>query len=97
MDEQKKDNCECGRFLAIQALALVREFTEENERLKGHLSQLKHRYDICKQNAKTAKADTVRKMQERLKEKLFSVPTVYNAHFSKMVDQIAKELLEEDT
>lgn len=40
-------------------------------------------------------ADTVREMQERLKEKAFSVPTVYNSHFGRLIDQIAKEMIGE--
>ena len=91
VDEQKKDNCECGRYLAIQALALVRAQREENERLHASCTELTQ---SCTE-LETAKAETVREMRRRLKEKLFSVPTVYNAHFSKMVDQIAKEMLEE--
>lgn len=35
IDKQKKDNCECGRYLAIQALALFREQAEEIDRLRG--------------------------------------------------------------
>ena len=39
MDEQKKDVCECGRYLAIQALALIRDLTEENEVLCAEISR----------------------------------------------------------
>ena len=81
--------------------------TEENERLKQLLDyKCLYGYDgevmeYCVQGPcphyeikKELVADTVRKMQERLKEKAFSVPTVYNSHFGRMIDEIAKEMLE---
>jgi methyl-accepting chemotaxis protein len=66
----------------------IDELTEENERLSQSLANIS-------QSLANSKADTVREMQERLKEKLFSVPTVYNSYFGRMIDQIAKEMLEE--
>lgn len=98
------DNCpndfgNCYSNLARDALALIKELTEDNERLNGHLNQLKHRYDICKQNAKTEKIDTVRKMQDRLKEYL---DDFYNSGEDALldvpdsIDQIAKEMLEDE-
>lgn len=68
------------------------KLTEENERLMRDKTALEC---IVSTARNQAKSDTVRKMQERLNEKLYSVPTVYNAHFRKMIDQIAKEMMEE--
>lgn len=102
IDQKKKDDCLCGQFLAQQTLAYfksqekkIKELTDENERLKGHLSQLKHRYDICKQNAETAKIDTVRKMQGRLNAKRgYDDEWQYNSWWGETINQIAKEMLE---
>jgi hypothetical protein len=73
------------------ALTLIKELTEENEVLAAELSRYT---ENCKQMAEQTKADTVREMQERLNEKIFTIPTVYNSHFGRIVDQIAKEMLE---
>ena len=33
IDEKIKDDCECGKFMARNALALIKELTEENKRI----------------------------------------------------------------
>ena len=38
IDEKIKDDCECGKVVARNALALIKELTEENERLHEHLA-----------------------------------------------------------
>jgi DNA repair ATPase RecN len=100
---------ECA-LIKNSALALItsqeqriKELAEENERLHASCTELTQcctkletLYKIECKRVDTVKADTVRKMQERLMEKLYSVPTVYNAHFGRMIDQIAKEMLEGD-
>ena len=35
IDQNKKDDCICGQFLAKNALAIIKELTEENERLRA--------------------------------------------------------------
>ena len=94
MDEKKKDNCECGRFLAIQALALLRELPEENEEkdetIAGLIGTIKDSYGFA-----------VREMKARLERNLLAVKD----HTGKLglvvlesdIDQIAKEMLEEGT
>ena len=48
--------------------------------------------------AKTPTADVAPKSEvidefvDRIKERLFTIPTVYNAHFGRMIDAIAKEM-----
>jgi uncharacterized protein YukJ len=37
-------------------------------------------------------SEVVDEFVERIKERLFTIPTVYNAHFGRMVDAIAKEM-----
>lgn len=100
--------------LLNDTIALIRELTEENERLRGILLQFtdivhkwgnKNGYDTSEialvpiLNEATAiksqiKADTVRKMQERLKEGLEHYPQRCGDCFKEKVDQIAKEMLE---
>jgi predicted nuclease with TOPRIM domain len=69
------------------ALALIKELTEENERLRDtayHLECEVHR----------ERADTVRKMQERLNEAFKHYPQRCGECCKEKVDQIAKEMLE---
>lgn len=101
IDKQKKDNCECGRYLAIQALALIRELTEEKERLKLDVeecgAELSRYTENIVQMAKQDRADTVRKMQERLNaERGYDYEWHYNSWWGETIDQIAKELLEKE-
>ena len=76
----------------------VEDLRKENENLHASCTELtqecKKWQGRVKIECEYTKADTVREMQERLKEKAFSVPTVYNSHFGRMVDQIAKEMLD---
>jgi hypothetical protein len=39
-----------------------------------------------------SKSEAIDEFAERLKERLFTIPTVYNAHFGRMIDAIAKEM-----
>ena len=74
----------------------VEELTEENERLRedNEIKSQKRANIFEIANAfERGRTNGVRKMQERLKEKAFSVPTVYNSYFGRMIDQIAKEML----
>ena len=38
------------------------------------------------------KSEVVEVFANRLKERLYTIPTVYNSHFSRMVDNIAKDM-----
>lgn len=80
------------------------KLTEENERLKlapkiGSVSvpealEILNKY--CESGIKKAKADTVRKMQERLKERKVSYCTIsFRVVPVDDIDQIAEEMLEE--
>jgi hypothetical protein len=69
------------------ALALIEELTEENERLRASSVDYRNIPDI---KAET-RADTVRKMQERLKEYF---PYDADSGLYVVLDQIAKEMLE---
>ena len=102
IDRAKKDDCMCGQFLAQNALALIKELTEENERLHASCTELTQCYTKvetlykieCKR-VDTVKADTVRKMQEGLKaNKICRDGLSFKVVDFDTIDQIAKEMLE---
>ena len=71
--------------------------TEENERLK----QLNESYAELEQGClvtgvKKVQADTVKAMQENLNELLYTIPTVYNSHFRKLISQVVERMLKEN-
>ena len=94
----------CVNTLVKDAIALIKELTEENERLNERLGrEARCQYDLCGQivnlrdDVKYIKADTVQKMQERLKYSLCCVPQCHfnYAEVEFHIDRIAKEMLEE--
>ena len=94
-------NCNCATCISTlmgDALALIRELTEENERLEkevDRLSQVVLYHDsITEMEVAEAKADTVRKMQERFNQ-VFGGMDATNALLRRTFDQIAQEILEE--
>lgn len=131
IDQQKKDDCICGGYLAQCTLALYRELTKENEGLKAENERAHQAYyeiacevadlrdenerfrvaadvsdttltnalrivnEFCDKRIMRAKADTVRRMQERLKEAFERHPSSCGDCIKRTVDQIAKEILEE--
>jgi hypothetical protein len=78
----------CGGTIAKHALALIRELTEENARYKRYY--FNHEYD---QWAAEIKADTVQKMRDKILAKS-EYGTINMSPLQ--LDQIAKELLEEN-
>ena len=97
----KEDYSPCSSTLTYSALSLIKELTEENERLHADCTELTQcctkletLYKIECKRVDTIKADTVRKMQERMKE-AFKHHT-YNCRdcIISKVDKIAKEMLE---
>ena len=52
----------------------------------GRLSNYLYNADYRK------KSEVIDEFVERIKERLFTVPTVYNSHFGRMIDDIAKEM-----
>lgn len=86
------DNFQDAIITAINALNQVKELTEENERLHASCTELTRK---MQDNVRAkARIDAVAEFAKRINEKLFSVPTVYNSHFSRMVDAVEKEMLE---
>ena len=104
--------CESTPFdatLARYALALIRELTEENERLRNRVTATiiltdkdaerikKECLERVELDIKAIQSDTVRKMQERLKNAFNFGHTILEKSICDIIDQIAKEMWEEDT
>ena len=89
----------CKDVMENRALALIKELTEENERLKRDVEILEDVLDTSSRVLiQATRADTVQKMQELIHTNL---PKVYGTlpHsrcFFNIVDQSAKEILEDE-
>lgn len=93
---------------AINALTIVKELTEENEKLNERLDrEARCQYALCGQivnlrdDVKYIKEETVRKMQHRLtSDEFYIVADDYDGmqyvDFCAWVEEVAKELLEEN-
>ena len=114
-DCEFNDNCEGHWQVLENALALIKELTEDrtyhlsqidakdviiNDLNEKHNRLLEENEDwkaIAEQYQKQfedAKADTVRKMQERLKAQKFTHKNLGELVYVEDIDQIAKEMLE---
>ena len=108
-DYRKYDGLACHRIGANNALALIKELTEENERLRGERAKFfEYKHGTLVRNAlvltknkkefddfcKAIKADTVRKMQERLMYEFGFLCSWELQEIKDTVDQITKEMLE---
>ena len=100
-DECPIENRDCENFGCIkQALALIKKLTEENERLKVRVleeNHLRHQAEEMLANGMSVvKADTVRKMQERLTAEFRDRVAYTRSYCHDTIDLIAKEMLEDD-
>ena len=98
---QKHEGFNCRRNAAKDALSLIKELTEENERLHTACTELAQcctkletLYKIECKRVDTIKVDTVRKMQERLLQ-LFPCDKNYTTISRFTINQLAKEMMEE--
>ena len=90
------------QYLKQDALALIRELTEENERLRDSLTETEIPFEQALDRVKrlerkieSLKADTVREMQERFSMILDVGEEIATDRAVDFLDAIAKELLEE--
>lgn len=88
--------------LTINALSLIKELTEENERLKIDVEILKmpratifEIADAFERGRKKGKADTVRKMQAEIEARCIK-GGIYPAFVKSTIAQIAEEMLNEN-
>lgn len=93
---REREDALCMYRLSNDALALIKELAEENERLRGIPEQLyKEMSERMVEERKIARKLAVRKMQERLKERKVSYGNIsFRVVPVDDIDQIAKEMLE---
>jgi hypothetical protein len=75
------------------ALSLIKELTEENERLRTKNEALVQALPTIRQ---VAKADTVREFAEKAKNELRSGNAIMDKSIADLIDQIAKEMQDEE-
>ena len=89
----------CWRLLASNALSLIKELNEEIESRKQTIDQLGKNNDeiarVYPLAIKEAKADTVRKMQSEIKKTFSAICKGEMVDLYRIIDQIAKEMLED--
>ena len=87
---------DCMERLIKYALSLIKELTEENERLKAeNTTYANHVEEVAENYYKVGKADAVRKMQERLRVKGFHHINFGYIVYGDDIDQIAEEIIGE--
>ena len=94
----------CTTNMARDALALIRELTEEKERIAHEsachrqtvIDNLQRSLEYLYEETERVKADTVRKMQERLKAQFCDMCEYGGYDVRRTIDQIAQEMLEEE-
>ena len=102
---------DCISNIMTDALTLIKELTEEIKTLEADYERVYEQAEAdirgnmadggtsCHWCAEKTKADTVKRMQERLKAKSFRDVPVFGEPYScvdfVIIDQVAKELLEE--
>lgn len=100
IDQKKKDDCECGTFGMGEALALIKELTEENKKLTINMNAYGLTAKRLSEENERLRADTVREMQKRLTN-LFSNDEnleyieVDAEYINEQIDQIANEMIGE--
>ena len=85
--------CKHSKLLK-DALTLIKELTEENERLHASCTELERNCASLNDENERLKADTVRRMQERIKKRCIE-GGIYPAFVENVIDQVAKEMLED--
>ena len=85
----------CAEYLGKDALSLIKELAEENERLENVLVEQSAENVMLCGELKHVKADTVRKMQKRIKTEKFHHKNFGDLVYIDAIDQIAKEILSE--
>ena len=87
----------CPGKLMRASIALIRELSLKKHSLENENEYLQSVVDGVDELVAKAKADTVRKMQERLNNAFNFGHTILKKSICDIIDQVAKELLEEET
>ena len=82
------------------ALSLIKELTEENERLNGAVEmyeeERKYHFEMSRKKIAEAKADTVRKMQTEIEARCIK-GGIYPAFVKSTIDKVAEEIIKGET
>lgn len=100
IDKKTKDACECGKVAARNALALIKELTEELAEANKLLNM--HRF-LASDNGTTyvipsvrsIKAEVVKQMQTEIESRCIK-GGIYPAFVASTIDQIAKEMQDQE-
>lgn len=92
---ERQINGTCQGWLMKDALALIKQLTEENESLRGAVKQYEEERKYHFEMSRKLNADTVREMQNRLAQYIGTYTDksyVYVSAMFKLIDRIAKEM-----
>ena len=82
----------CGSEMSKDALALIKELTEENERLRADAIAFENALEIALNSQKQDRADTVREFAGRLKA-CFCPDADYSGYdIKRVIEQIANDI-----
>lgn len=84
----------CGAEMAKDALALIKQLTEENERLSGKVAMYGEERKYHFEMSRKCIADTVREFAERVKDLIHPDADHSGYEIRGLIDQIAKEMTE---
>ena len=79
-------------------LDLINRQKAEIERLRNTVKTdfltVTEKLKLSQSEIRDIRAEAIKEFAERLKEKLYGIPTVYNSHFSRLVDTLVEEMKE---
>ena len=87
----------CGIDMAKDALALIKELTAENEKLTINMNAYGLAAKRLGEENERLIADTVRKMQSEINKTLSALCKGDVSEIRRMIDQIAKEMLNDES
>lgn len=64
-------------------------------KLETEVKVMRGAANSLKMHLQTARAEAIKEFAESLHEKLYTIPSIYNSHFGRMVDNLVKEMTEE--
>lgn len=86
---------DCHRELWKDAISLIKELTEENERLRAAIPLWAKQCVELEERCMQLRADTVRKMQEALEHRIHSKLSYHGWYIKEtVIPEIAKDMLE---
>ena len=81
---------DCLKVAAKNAIDLMKRQKAEVEELREIV------FTDRTEAIKLLKSEAIKEYVERVKDKLHIIPTVYNSHFGRMIDNLVKEMTEDE-